>query len=110
MELAERDWQVSDELLIVAREQFCANALSQVRAEVEDATKAQHTKYQRIGELIRLWDEKAAGLFKETGRSTVPRLKQIAVLYSMKLLDDELSRFSPEAMAAVSAFKAASKA
>ncbi|NBV25434.1 MAG: hypothetical protein EBS05_26415 [Proteobacteria bacterium] len=70
----------------------------------DDATKSQFAKFQTIVELIKQRDEEAADLFRETGRSTLPRLKQLGKMRSMKLLNEDLVRFSPEAMMAVSAF------
>ena len=94
MALPEADWQTLRLLQRTALDRYCARALDECRAVVDDAEGSPHDRYLRLFRLINERHESLAVAVDDLRRSTA-----IARLAAMILLgvvtDEDLGQFSP---------------
>src|SRR5262249_33751248 len=99
-DISESDWRTFKPLREIALQRFCERVLAEIARIGADGEMNPHERYCAIYRLVRERDREIEPIFDYLRRSTAVR--QICAFRSHDLLtDEELRRFSPELVRAV---------
>jgi hypothetical protein len=99
-DISESDWKIFKPLRERALQRFCERVLAEIARIGADGEMSPHERYCAIYRLVRERDREIMPIFDHLRRSTAVR--QICAFRSHDLLtDEELRRFSPELVRAV---------
>ena len=99
-DIKESEWKLFRSLHGVALERYCQRVIEAVKSVAEEESDSYHDSYLKIYLLLRERDKALAGIFDDPRRSNA--LILLANIIEEELLsEEEISQFSPEAMAAV---------
>ena len=94
-DIKESDWKIFKQVHSAAHERFCERIISEIDGIRQDKSKRAEERYAAINELLRQRNKQLANAFNDFRRSTA--FRQLGIMFSYGLLlDEELSRFSPE--------------